>query len=29
VERQDRDAPPYSGVGVFSAFEAMISNLRP
>lgn len=29
VAYQDRDLAPYSGNSVYSAFEAMISNLRP
>ena len=29
VAHQDRDLAPYSGNSVYSAFEAMISNLRP
>lgn len=29
VARQEHEAMPYSGVGIFSAFETMLSTLRP
>jgi hypothetical protein len=29
VARQEQETAPYTGAQVFSAFEAMISNLRP